>query len=146
MRIEVTADRDGYVAVFNVGPTGNLNLLYPEGTRRPDAPPDIQAGRALHVLDVQLTPPTGRERLFALWSQAPLPLRAEDLHSLAEAPGSPGSRPYRATRDIVRVQQAVQAADPGAWQAVVVELTTPAQGSPGLESVPVDRSSRPGSP
>ena len=33
IRIEVTADRDGFVVVFNVGPTGDLNLRAGETIR-----------------------------------------------------------------------------------------------------------------
>jgi serine/threonine protein kinase len=119
VRIEVVADRPGYVTVFNVGPTGNLNLLYPEPSAAPSAMP---AHRPLNVLDVELTPPAGRERLFALWSAAPLPLRPEEFLSLAERGTVPGSGPYRATRDMARVQASVQRLNPGQWQAVVLEL------------------------
>jgi serine/threonine protein kinase len=118
VRIEVEADRPGFVTVFNVGPTGNLNLLYPAGALA--AP--VGAHERLHVLDVELTPPAGRERLVALWSRWPLPLRLEELLSLAERGEVPGSAPYRATRDMVRVQESVQNLRPEDWRAVVLEL------------------------
>lgn len=121
VRIEVTADRPGFVTVFNVGPTGNLNLLYPEAQEL-QAGQILPAGQPLHVLDVELTPPAGSERLFALWSRSPLPLRPEELLSLAEQGVVPGSGPYRATRDLVRVSQSVQQTAPLDWQAVVLEL------------------------
>jgi hypothetical protein len=119
VRVEVGSDRPGCVTVFNVGPTGNLNLLYPaEGAA---AAPSVEAGRPLHILDVALTPPSGAERLFAVWSRAPLPLRPADLLSLAER-GATGSGPYQATRDMVRVQQSILGLPPEDWQAVVVQL------------------------
>jgi hypothetical protein len=121
VRLEVTADRPGFVTVLNVGPGGNLNLLYPTG---PDAAP-VAAGEPLHVVDVELTPPTGRERLFALWSRAPLSLGPEELLGLAEGGQVPG--PYRATRDMARVQESVQRLAPADWHAVVLELN---HGSP----------------
>jgi hypothetical protein len=105
--------------VFNVGPTGNLNLLYPA---EPSTPAPVEAHRPLHILDVELTPPTGRERLFALWSRAPLPLRLEEMLSLAEKGAVPGSGAYRATRDMVRVQESVRQLSPAEWQAAVLEL------------------------
>ncbi len=73
VRVEVVADRAGYLAVFNVGPAGHLNLLYPDDlASRPPAP--IESGRPLEILDVELTPPSGRERVFAVWSRQPLSL------------------------------------------------------------------------
>ena len=37
-----------------------------------------------------MTPPAGRERLFAVWSRQPFPLRLDRLQSLVETAGSPG--------------------------------------------------------
>jgi hypothetical protein len=117
VRIEVVADREGYLTVFNVGPTGNLNLLYPEGDLLHSLSP-VAANRRLHVLDVEMTPPTGRERLFAVWSRQPL--RYDQLAGLAEQSGC--SKPYRATRDMKRVQQAVRRLEPEDRRVVVVEV------------------------
>jgi serine/threonine protein kinase len=118
VRLQVVTDRPGHVAVFNVGPTGNLNLLYPSGS---DAPL-VEAHQPLDLLDVELTPPAGRERVFAVWSQAPLPLRPEELLSLAGQPEGPVSQPYHATRDMKRLQESVQRLPPNTWHAVVLEL------------------------
>ena len=38
MRVEVVADRAGYLTVFNVGPAGQLNVLYPEEGSPPPSP------------------------------------------------------------------------------------------------------------
>jgi hypothetical protein len=122
VRIEVETDRPGFVTVFNVGPTGNLNLLYPAEPVRGAPPAPVAAGRPLHVLDVELTPPAGRERLFALWTREPLPLRLDEMLSLAEKGEVPGSGPYRATRDMVRVQESVQRLGPEDWHTTVLEL------------------------
>src|SRR5437879_801997 len=54
VRVEVVADQAGYVTVFNVGPTGDLTLLYPDEPVTPASPPTIQAHQPLHVLNVQL--------------------------------------------------------------------------------------------
>jgi serine/threonine protein kinase len=122
VRIEVSADRAGFVTVFNVGPTGDLNLLYPEETPTAASPPNIQAHQPLHVVDVEMEPPTGRERLFALWTRQPLPLSPEQLQDLAAQGAVPGSSPYRATRNMVRVKQSVQRLHPEDWHAVVLEV------------------------
>ncbi|MGA7499264.1 MAG: serine/threonine-protein kinase [Isosphaeraceae bacterium] len=124
VRVEVEVDRSGYTTVFNVGPTGNLNLLYPDELD-PRAPsPPMQPHRPLHVLDVEMAPPTGRERLFAVWSRSPLPLALADLHSLTEreAAGAADSVAYRATRDMIRLRKSVQQLRLEDWHAVVIEV------------------------
>ncbi len=118
VRIQVVADRAGYVTVLNVGPTGNLNLLYPE---RPDATPaPVEANRLLDILDVELTPPAGAERVIAVWSRAPLALA--DLQSVVGQAEGGGARPYHATRDMNRVQESVQRLRPEDWHAAVLTL------------------------
>src|SRR5262249_32938103 len=84
VRIEVTADRDGFVTVFNVGPTGHLSLLYPDQAPTVAAPPPLQANQPLHVMDVALTPPAGDERLVAVWSRVPLVLPLEELFQMTK--------------------------------------------------------------
>jgi serine/threonine protein kinase len=121
VQIEVVADRPGYVTVFNVGPTGVLNLLHPLEVSSASAAA-VAAQQPLLIGDVELTPPTGRERLFAVWSREPLPLGPQELQSLAEGGHAVGSRPYRATRDMKRVQQSMQQLRPDEWHAVVLEL------------------------
>jgi serine/threonine-protein kinase len=113
VRVEVVADQPGHMTVFNVGPSGNLHLLYP--VQAGVAAPLVPARQALHVT-VELTPPAGPERLFALWTRRPLPLCLEELRSLAE------TEAYRATRDMVRVQESLGALPAGDRQAVVLEL------------------------
>jgi serine/threonine protein kinase len=120
VHLEVVADQPGYVVVFNVGPTGNLNLLYPSDPQQPPAP--LAANRPLPILDVELTLPAGRERVFALWTRAPLPLRLDELRSLVERGEVPTGGAYRATRDMVRVRQSMHGLRPEDRQAVVLEL------------------------
>ena len=125
VRVEVSANRPGFLTVFNVGPTGNLNLLYPDGDPQHGNPPSpIEPNRPLHIIDIEMTPPAGRERLFAVWTRQPIPLCLDQLHSLVEGKhgNSPASRPYVATRDMKRVQQSVQQLRPEDWHAVVLEL------------------------
>src|SRR5262249_42122085 len=117
--IEVATDRDGYVTVFNVGPSGNLNLLYPDEPSASQTLP-VQAGSTLHVLDVELTPPAGRERLFAVWSRRPL--RLDQLETLANDSKAKASPQYRATRDMKRVRDAIQQLPADEGHAVILEL------------------------
>jgi serine/threonine protein kinase len=117
VRIEVIANKEGYLTVFNVGPTGNLNLLHPEGDLV-SAGSRILPSRPLHIPDVEMTAPAGRERLFAVWSREPLNL--DQLGSLADPEGV--SRPYRATRDMKRVQDVVHRLQQEERQIVVVEV------------------------
>jgi serine/threonine protein kinase len=119
VRIEVCADRAGYVSVFNVGPTGNLNLLYPDSDFQPvTAPRPIEPNRPLHILDVEITPPTGRERLFAVWSREPL--RVDQLAGVANKDGA--SKHYRATRDMKRLRDSVRQLQPESRCVAVVEV------------------------
>jgi hypothetical protein len=120
VRIEVLSDRPGHVAVFNVGPTGDLNVLHPGEAAA--TPPTIQAGVPLHVADVAMEPPVGRERLIAVWTRRPLSLQAQQLHGIADRAEVPASGPYQATRNMVRVKQSVRQLPPEDWQAVVLEL------------------------
>jgi serine/threonine protein kinase len=134
LRIEVETDCPGYVTVFNVGPTGNLNLLYPAEPAPAAAPSIVPAGRPLHILDVELTPPAGRERLFALWTRVPLPLRLDEMLKLAKQGALPVSGPYRATRHMVRVQESVQRLRPEDWHSTTLELNHLAARSPGIST------------
>jgi serine/threonine-protein kinase len=122
LRIEAETDRPGFLTVFNVGPTGNLNVLFPEISGGVLRPVSVSASQPQQVLDVVLTPPAGRERLFAVWTREPLPLRMEELLSLAEQGAVPDSGPYRATRDMMRVQESVQRLGPEDRQTCVLEL------------------------
>jgi hypothetical protein len=55
-------------------------------------------------LDVEMTLPAWRERLFAVWSPQQLLPCLDQLHGPVEGKngGSPPSRPYVATRDMTR--------------------------------------------
>jgi serine/threonine protein kinase len=119
VRIEVLSDCTGFVRLFNVGPTGRLNLLYPDPSTA-GAPVPVPAHQPLHVLDVAMTPPAGNERLFAVWSRTLLPL--ETALALTRDQETQASAAYRATRDMERVQKAVQNLPREDWHAVVLEL------------------------
>jgi hypothetical protein len=117
LRLEAEANRPGHLAVFNVGPTGNLNLLYPVAEYGDS--PTVEASRAVRIDHLVLTPPAGRERMFAVWSSQPLPVSAGELRSLVEGEREPSAS--RASRDIVRVRRAVEEAATEC-RVVVLEL------------------------
>jgi hypothetical protein len=119
VRIEVVADRDGYLTVFNVGPTGDLTLLYPDPTKA--GPAVVPANHPVAIAEVRVAPPAGSERVFAVWSRERLPL---SLVELARQAGdeAPVSRAYRATRNLVLVEQSVQGLPGEDWRAAVLEL------------------------
>jgi serine/threonine protein kinase len=119
VRVEVIADCDGFVTVFNVGPTGHLNLLHPDPAIGATQSAAVAANRPLHVPDVALAPPAGNERLFAVWSRAPLSLEKAVGLTKSDAALSPS---YRATRDMERVQESVERLRREDWHAVVLEL------------------------
>jgi hypothetical protein len=119
VRIEAAADRDGYLTVFNVGPTGHLTLLYPEPGK--GGPAMVRANQPVLIGDVKVTPPAGSERVFAVWSREVLPLSLAELARQAAGESSV-SRGYRATRNLVLVEQSVQQLSGEDWQVAVVEL------------------------
>jgi serine/threonine-protein kinase len=116
IRVRVSANRAGFLTAFNVGPTGNLHMLWPE-----DPTPRWQeADQPIDVLDVAVTPPPGRERLVAAWSRLPLPV--SELLRLTGDQGEGVSRPYLATRDLERVDKSMRQLLREDWHAVVLEL------------------------
>jgi serine/threonine protein kinase len=118
VRVDVAADQPGFVTVFNLGPTGNLNLLCPADA---DASPvAVDSHRPLQIANVVLTPPAGRERLVAVWTRRPLPLRFDELRGIAAGDSTAGA--YRATRDMERVRQSLDALASQDRHVVVVEL------------------------
>jgi serine/threonine protein kinase len=120
MRLEVSADRAGFLTVFNLGPTGHLNLLHPDPATDAGAPGVMPPHQPVHIRDVVLTPPAGNERLFAVWSRVPLSL--EKAVGLSWERGGQVSASYQATRNMERVQESVRRLPREDWHAVVLEL------------------------
>ena len=104
VRVEVVCDRAGYLAVLNVGPSGNVHLLHPEQA--------VRAGETRHLFDVEMIPPTGRERLYAIWTR-----HAATSTQLADL-----VRPGVQLRDMVRVHDALSRLPEEDWHAVLLEL------------------------
>jgi hypothetical protein len=122
IRVEVSLEEAGFVTVFNVGPTGNLDVLFPEVAAGVTRPVRVGPERPLHLLDVQLTPPAGQERLFALWSRQPLPLDLHVLGAVAAGETRPVGASYQATRDMTRIQNVVQQLGHEEWSVTVLNL------------------------
>src|SRR5262249_15699302 len=120
VRVEVSADHDGYLTVFNVGPTGDLTLLYP-GPTVTGVPAAVPANQTVLIGDVLVKPPAGSERVCAVWSREPLKLSLAEVarQAAGEAPGSPA---YRATRNLVLGEQSARGVGEGEWGGGVVEL------------------------
>jgi hypothetical protein len=115
VRLVAECGEEGYLTVFNVGPSGTLNLLSPADLARPAR---HQAGATLTVADVEVRPPAGVERLYAVWSKRPL--------SQAQLSGI--CRPKMALRDLVRIQEAADELGPDDWRAVALEVLHEAAG------------------
>jgi serine/threonine protein kinase len=120
VRLEVRAGQDGFLTVCNVGPQGHVNLLYPHPQAGESATAAIAGQQPLQIEDIQLTPPAGREHVFAVWSRTPLGLNR--VVKEAEGEGGAVSRAYRATRVLERMHEMLGMLSAGDWQAVVVEL------------------------
>ena len=78
-------DRACFVTVFNIGPTGNLHVLYPSPRSEPGP---VEPGRPLRIGETVLTPPAGSERLVAVWSRLPLTV---PLEQVLDRPGPAGA-------------------------------------------------------
>jgi hypothetical protein len=88
IRVEVSANQRGYLTVFNLGPDGNLDRLYPaepHDEKAPAAP--LEANHVQHVADVMLAPPAGVEKLAAVWSDTPRNLTEDELLRLLQQGG-----------------------------------------------------------
>ncbi len=127
VRVVAESERAGYVTVFNVGPTGDLNLLHPGELGGPASA--MAPGRPVEAPEVEMQPPAGTERLFALWTARPLPLREADLRAAASGQAPAPSPEYAATRNMARLKQAVQGLKqavqglrPEEWATAVLEV------------------------
>jgi hypothetical protein len=106
VRVEIVCDRSGHLTVFNLGPRGGVNLLYPA---RPGEASTLRANVPVVIAEVELTPPAGRERVYAVWSEEPLAL-GRFLERGATL------------RDMKRVQESLSEVRDDDWHAVLLEL------------------------
>ncbi len=125
LQISVTANRAGYVSVFNVGPSGVLHLLAPFDRDSHGLP--IEPGKPLVVVEgAVVEPPHGSERLFAVWTRDPIKFSWDALvqHD-SEGVVLDVSEAYRATRALEGIKNSLGALDADACHAVVLEIAHP---------------------
>jgi serine/threonine protein kinase len=67
LRLETTADTDGYLTVLNLGSSGALTVLFPN----PQAPDNRARAGVAQRLTVRLTPPAGTDRAAVIWTRQP---------------------------------------------------------------------------
>jgi serine/threonine protein kinase len=119
VRLDVTADANGYLTVLNLGSSGELKVLFPNPLARDNR---IWAGRA-HRLTLKLTPPDGTDRAAVIWTSQPNRMTMAEWRSRIEAGQMAAAPPEEATRgmDFVLHEASEQPAD--AWTASVVAIT-----------------------
>jgi hypothetical protein len=81
VRIEATADADGYLTVLNLSSGGEVGVLFPN-PRVPDN--RVRAGRPQR-LTVKLTPPAGTDHAVLVWTPGPCPLSAREWRERIES-------------------------------------------------------------
>src|SRR5439155_19729012 len=89
VRIEATADADGYLTVLNLSSGGEVGVLFPN-PRVPDN--RVRAGVARR-LTVKLTPPAGTDHAVLVWTPGPCPLSAREWRERIEGGQLRLSRP-----------------------------------------------------
>jgi serine/threonine protein kinase len=118
VRLEVTADEDGYLTILNLGSSGQLNVVFPNPLARDNR---IRASRAQR-LTLKLTPPAGTDRAAVIWTRQPNCLTPAEWRSRIEAGQMAGAPAQEATRgmDFVLHEASEQTND--AWTASVVAI------------------------
>jgi serine/threonine protein kinase len=81
VRLEVTADADGYLTVLNLGSSGELRVVFPNPAARDNR---VRAGQP-HRLTVKLTPPAGTDRAAVIWTARPSTLAPAEWRERIEA-------------------------------------------------------------
>ena len=122
VRIEVNADRQGFILIFNVGPTGQLNLLYPDEPTPAVPMLPIDAHTPLNVLEVEMTPPAGREQLFALWCTKPRLFSPQELLRLGKGEGLSHPRQLGSDPSLGQDADPLQQLPWGPWFLTTLEL------------------------
>jgi hypothetical protein len=118
LRLEVTADADGYLTVLNLGSSGQLKVVFPN----PMAPDNrVRAGQ-VHRLTVKLTPPAGTDRAAVIWSRRSSALTPAQWRDRIEAGQVPTIPPQESTRGMDFVLHEARAQGEDAWTASVVAI------------------------
>lgn len=94
LRICARTDRDGHLALFNVGPTGNVTILLPNSDH-PET--TVRAGQLVSLpapqdhFSFQLQGPPGREKIMAIASARPLKLTPAAFKQSSQLMATPGA-------------------------------------------------------
>jgi serine/threonine protein kinase len=118
VRLEVTADADGYLTVLNLGSSGELRVLFPSPAAQDNR---VRAGEA-HRLTVKLTPPAGTDRAAIIWTSHPntlTPAQWRDRIASGEVAVTPREE---ATRGMDFVLHEATEQPGGDWTAAVVAV------------------------
>jgi hypothetical protein len=118
VRLEVTADADGYLTVLNLGSSGELRVVFPSPVARDNR---VRADE-VHRLTVKLTPPAGTDRAAIIWTSRPntlTPAQWRDRIATGEVAVAPREEATRGM-DFVLHEAAEQPG--GDWTAAVVAV------------------------
>jgi hypothetical protein len=121
VRLETTADADGYLTVLNLGSSGALTVLFPN----PQAPDSRVRAGVMQRLTVRLTPPAGTDRAAVIWTRQPSALTPANWQQRLEgaAPTLTTLDSGVATRGMEYVLHEAQVHPAGDWTAQVIAVT-----------------------
>jgi tRNA A-37 threonylcarbamoyl transferase component Bud32 len=112
LRIEATADADGYLTILNFGASGELDVLLPN----PQVPDNALAKDKPQRLTVQMTPP-GPDHAAVIWTRSPNRLTAAEWRDRIA-----GGRIAAAERGMEFLLHESAVERPEDWTAVVVTV------------------------
>jgi Protein kinase domain/Domain of unknown function (DUF4384) len=118
LRLEMTADGDGYFTVLNLGSSGKLTVVFPN----PVAADNRAVANQTQAVTLRLTPPAGTDRAAVVWTRRPNSLNPAEWRERIEAGKLATAESSGATRglEFLLHEARVQAADE--WCANVVTI------------------------
>jgi serine/threonine protein kinase len=119
VRLEVTADADGYLTVLNLGSSGELKVVFPNPVARDNR---LHAGQAQRVT-VRLTPPAGTDRAAVIWTEQPGALAPAEWRERIEAGQVASLPPAESSRGMEFVLHEAGEQTGGGWAACVVAVS-----------------------
>jgi serine/threonine protein kinase len=119
VRLEVTANADGYLTVLNLGSSGELKVIFPNPLARDN---HIRGGQAQR-LTVKLTPPAGTDRAAVIWTRQMNTLTPAEWRSQIEAGQLIAVSPRESTRGMDFVLHEAGEQSASAWTASVVTIS-----------------------
>jgi serine/threonine protein kinase len=119
VRLEVTADADGYLTVLNLGSSGEMKVVFPNPLARDNR---LRAGQAQR-LTVKLTPPAGTDRAAIIWTEQPGALTPAEWRERIEAGQVASLPPAESTRGMDFVLHEAGEQTRSGWAACVVAVS-----------------------